>query len=110
MPEGAASQGGLSNRLTLQMMPIPDPQESLIEFPCEFPIKVMGLRREGFAQEMVTALAELVPDIAAEKIEMRVSKQATYISLTIYVQTHSKAHLDQIYLCLTGHPWVKVVL
>jgi Protein of unknown function (DUF493). len=41
---------------------------------------------------------------------MRVSKQATYISLTIYVQTHSKAHLDQIYLCLTGHPWVKVVL
>ena len=88
MPEGSASQGGCPNKLAVQIMPIPEPQESLIEFPCEFPIKVMGLRREGFAQEMVTALAELVPDIAAEKIEMRVSKQATYISLTIYVQTH----------------------
>jgi putative lipoic acid-binding regulatory protein len=92
------------------MMQPSDPQESLIEFPCEFPIKVMGLRREGFAQAMIEALSDLVPNIAAEKIEMRVSKQATYISLTLYVDTHSKAHLDQIYLRLTGHPWVKVVL
>ncbi|MEK9812366.1 MAG: DUF493 family protein [Bordetella sp.] len=91
-------------------MQTPDSQESLIEFPCEFPIKVMGVRRDDFAQEMVRALADLVPNIATEKIEMRVSREATYISLTIYIRTHSKAHLDQIYLCLTGHPWVKVVL
>ena len=85
-------------------------EESLLRFPCEFPIKVMGERREGFAQEMLACIADLAPDVAPEKVEMRVSREARYISLTILVQAVSKQQLDAIYRRLTGHPWVKVVL
>lgn len=83
---------------------------SLLEFPCAFPIKVMGERRDGFAQEILKAIEDLAPDLAQEKVEMRVSSGARYISLTILIDAVSKNQLDAIYLRLTGHPWVKVVL
>lgn len=83
---------------------------SLLTFPCTFPIKVMGERREGFAQEILKAIEDLAPDLAQEKVEMRVSSGARYISLTILIDAVSKSQLDAIYLRLTGHPWVKVVL
>lgn len=92
-----------------QGSPAPE-AETLLVFPCEFPIKVMGERRDGFAQEMLRAIADLAPDIPADRVEMRVSKGARYISLTIPVWAISKEQLDTIYLRLTGHPWVKVVL
>lgn len=83
---------------------------SLIPFPCEFPIKVMGERRDGFAQEILACISDLAPDIASEKVEMRVSRGARYISLTVLIHAVSRDQLDAIYLRLTGHPWVKVVL
>ena len=87
-----------------------DEPPSLLAFPCTFPIKVMGERRDGFAQEILKAIEDLAPDLAQEKVEMRVSSGARYISLTILVDAVSKNQLDAIYLRLTGHPWVKVVL
>lgn len=84
--------------------------DTLLRFPCEFPIKVMGERREGFAQEVLRAIDDLAPNVPADRVEMRVSKGARYISLTIPVWALSKEQLDAIYLRLTGHPWVKVVL
>lgn len=87
-----------------------DSPPSLLTFPCTFPIKVMGERRDGFAQEILKAIEDLAPDLAQEKVEMRVSSGARYISLTILIEAVSKNQLDAIYLRLTGHPWVKVVL
>ena len=87
-----------------------DDSPSLLTFPCSFPIKVMGERRDGFAQEILKAIEDLAPDLAQDKVEMRVSSGARYISLTILVDAVSKSQLDAIYLRLTGHPWVKVVL
>lgn len=83
---------------------------SLIQFPCEFPIKIMGERRDGFAQEILFSLSDLAPGIAPDKVEMRVSSSARYISLTVFIQAISREQLDAIYLRLTSHPWVKVVL
>jgi putative lipoic acid-binding regulatory protein len=83
---------------------------SLIQFPCEFPIKVMGERRDGFAQEILSCISDLAPGIEPEKVEMRVSSNARYISLTVFIQAVSREQLDTIYLRLTSHRWVKVVL
>lgn len=85
-------------------------QDSLIEYPCDFPIKVMGERREGFAQAVLQAIEPHVGPLSADRVEMRLSKQARYLSLTLTVHVDSREQLDCVYRCLTGHPWVKLVL
>ncbi len=84
--------------------------ETLIEFPCDFPIKVMGASREGFAQAIVEVVARHAPEFDAAAMDMRPSSAGTYLSLTCTVRATSKAQLDALYRDLTGHPWVKIVL
>ena len=85
-------------------------EETLIEFPCDFPLKIMGASRDGFAQAIVDVVLKHAPDFDAASVEMRPSKAGNYLSLTCTVRAHSKAQLDALYLELTGHPWVKIVL
>jgi putative lipoic acid-binding regulatory protein len=85
-------------------------EETLIEFPCDFPVKVMGASRDGFAQAIVEVVARHAPEFDAAAIEMRPSKAGNYLSLTCTVRATSKAQLDALYRDLTGHPWVKIVL
>jgi putative lipoic acid-binding regulatory protein len=85
-------------------------QDSLIEFPCDFPIKVMGETRDDFTDAIIAAIRTLLPDFDARQIEMRASSGGRYISLTCTVHVTSKPQLDDIYRLLTAHPMVKVVL
>ena len=85
-------------------------QETLLEFPCDFPLKVMGESREGFAETVVEIVRMHAPDFDATTLEVRTSSGGKYHSLTCTVVATSKTQLDNIYLALTGHPWVKVVL
>ena len=85
-------------------------QETLIEFPCDFPIKVMGETHHAFAQEVILTIQRLLPDFDASCIEMRGSSGGKYISLTCTVTVDSRPQLDDIYRALTRHPMVKVVL
>jgi uncharacterized protein len=85
-------------------------EETLIDFPCDFPIKVMGASREGFAQAILDVVARHVPEFDAAAMAMRPSKAGNYLSLTCTVHATSKAQLDALYRDLTGHPWVKIVL
>ncbi|TSA21574.1 MAG: DUF493 domain-containing protein [Betaproteobacteria bacterium] len=87
-----------------------EPAETLLQFPCAFPVKVVGLRTDGFAQQMVDLVLALVPDFRPETVEMRASKAATYLSLTLTVTVASQAQLDAVYRALSGHPAVKFVL
>lgn len=83
---------------------------SLIEFPSDFPIKIMGTRSDGFAQTVLDIVLRHAPDFDAATMEMRVSKAGTYLSLTCTVRATSQQQLDALYMELTGHPDVKVVL
>jgi hypothetical protein len=84
--------------------------ESLIDFPTDFPIKIMGARSDGFAQSVIDVVLRHAPDFDAATTEMRLSKGGKYLSLTCTVRATSRAQLDALYLELTGHPGVKVVL
>lgn len=84
--------------------------ETLIEFPCDFPIKVMGTRTDDFAQIVVDIVLRHAPGFAAETVEMRASGSGNYLSVTCTVRAQSKAQLDALYHELSGHPMVKVVL
>lgn len=88
----------------------PNPEETLIEFPCQFPIKVMGETHPEFSQAITEIIQSHVPAFGAHLIEVRGSSHGKYISLTCMVYVTSKPALDAIYQSLTAHPLVKVVL
>jgi uncharacterized protein len=83
---------------------------SLIEFPSDFPIKIMGVRHDDFAQSVLDIVVLHAPDFVPATMEMRASKGGKYLSLTCTVRATSKAQLDALYMALTQHPDVKVVL
>lgn len=85
-------------------------QETLLEFPCDFPLKVMGATREGFAQAIAEIVLKHAPGFDPSGIEMRPSKAGNYLSLTCVIRATSKPQLDALYGELTAHPWVKIVL
>ena len=85
-------------------------EETLLEFPCDFPIKIMGTRTDDFAQTVVEIVLRHAPDFAAETVEMRVSSAGTYLSVTCTVRATSKTQLDGLYRELTRHPLVRMVL
>lgn len=82
----------------------------LLEFPCDFPVKIMGTRSDDFAQTVVDIVLRHAPDFSAETVEMRVSRSGTYLSVTCTVRAMSQDQLDGLYRELSGHPAVKVVL
>jgi putative lipoic acid-binding regulatory protein len=86
------------------------PEQSLIEYPCDFPLKVFGEAKPGFAQAIATAVQVHAPDFNASTIEMRSSSNSKYISLTCTIRVTSREQLDNLYRDLTSHPMVKMVL
>ena len=89
----------------------PEPElESLLAFPCDFPIKVMGLTRPGFAQAVMDVVLRHAPDFDAATMEMRKSRQGKYLSLTVTVRASSREQLDKLYQDLCDHAMVKMVL
>ena len=85
-------------------------KDTLLEFPCEFPLKVMGATQDGFAEEIRRVVSIHIPDFDAARMEMRASSGGNYISLTCTVTATSKEQLDNLYRALTSHPMVKMVL
>lgn len=86
------------------------PQDSLIEYPCAFPIKVMGAQVPGFEEAMVAVVRQFDDRFDASLIERRPSRTGQYLGLTLTVNAVSREQLDGLYRALTGHPMVKVVL
>jgi len=86
------------------------PEQSLIEYPCDFPIKIMGRCVEGFAQEIAKVVQAHASGFDAATIEMRASSKGQYLSLTCTVHVTSREQLDGLYRALSGHPMVRVVL
>jgi putative lipoic acid-binding regulatory protein len=84
--------------------------DSLLTFPCVFPLKVMGRREDGFAQAVSDVVMRHAPDFNAGTMEMRPSKNARYLSLTVTLNARSREQLDALYTELSKHPMVMMVL
>lgn len=84
--------------------------DTLLEFPCAFPLKVMGETRADFAEEIQRVVRLYAPEFDGACMEMRGSSSGRYISLTCTVMATSRAQLDDLYRALSAHPMVKVVL
>ena len=87
-----------------------EPTDSLIEYPSDFPIKIMGAMHDDFAETIVAVVTLHDPTFDAAKLEMRASANGNYLSLTATVRATSREQLDNLYRALSSHPMVKVVL
>ena len=84
--------------------------DSLLTFPCVFPLKVMGRRADGFAQEISTLVLRHASDFHPWTLEMRTSKNGRYLSLTVTINARSREQLDALYAELSKHPMIMMVL
>jgi putative lipoic acid-binding regulatory protein len=92
---------------------LPEPEarkDSLIEYPSLFPIKVMGIKAEGYVHAITHIAHQFDPAFDASTIELRESKGGKYLGVTITVTATSREQLDELYRTLSTHPMVKVVL
>lgn len=85
-------------------------QPSLLEFPCDFPLKIIGFQRAGYAQAVLEVVKRHAPDYDGATMEMRASSKGKYLSLTCTIRATSRQQLDALYQALCDHPLVVKVL
>ncbi|MCK5871991.1 MAG: DUF493 domain-containing protein [Methylococcales bacterium] len=83
---------------------------SLLEFPCQFPIKVMGRTELEFDLLVIEIIRQHVDDLATDAIKTRRSKSKTFVAVTITIEAISQYQLDNIYQQLNDHPQVIMTL
>jgi putative lipoic acid-binding regulatory protein len=83
---------------------------SLIEYPSDFPIKVMGARVDGFVEAITAIALRFDPGFHPGRVELRESRGGKYLGITITVTATSREQLDELYRTLSTHPMVRVVL
>ena len=82
----------------------------IVEYPCDFPIKILGHTRAGFAQAILEVVRRHAPEFDGAAMEMRSSKRGKYLSLTCVIRATSREQLDVLYRELCDHPLVVMVL
>ena len=91
------------------MQDIP-PDQSLIDYPSRFPIKVMGANVDGFVHAVTEVARRFDPTFDAATVEMRPSSGGKYLGVTVTITATSREQLDEMYRTLSTHPMVKIVL
>lgn len=89
---------------------VPGKGESLIEYPSDFPIKVMGAQHPEFVAVLTEVVMRHDPEFKPETVEQRPSSGGNFLGLTFIVRATSREQLDALYRELTSHPMVKYVL
>ena len=85
-------------------------EESLLKFPCDFPIKAMGKAEDDFDALVVSLIRKHSPDLLEGAIKSRASKGGQYLSVTVTIRAESQQQLDNIYLDLTAEKRVLMAL
>lgn len=84
--------------------------ESPLEFPCVFPIKIMGRYSPEFQQRAVSLVEKHTGKIADSAVQSAVSRNARFVSVTVVINASSQQQLDDIYRDLSAHEEVLMAL
>jgi uncharacterized protein len=84
--------------------------ESLIVYPSDFPIKILGRSEAGFAQAVLAIVRRHAPDFDGRSMQMKASRRGKYTSVTAVIRATSRQQLDELYRELCDHPMVVMVL
>jgi len=85
-------------------------QETVLEFPCKFPIKAMGINSDSFENEIVMIVRKHAPHFGEAAVKSTASKTGKYLSVTVTITAESKTQLDEVYREINSHTQVKMVL
>ena len=85
-------------------------EESVIEFPCEFPIKMMGRDTPEFRATARLLIENHVGPVADEAIQANLSCKGNFVSVTVTITATSQQQLDDIYRDVSGHDDVLMAL
>ncbi len=91
-------------------IPVSDQEAPKIEFPCAYPIKIIGVAGEGFQEAVIAIVEKHAGTIAADLIECRPSKQNNYLSVRITITATGEDQLQQLFTDLKTIDSVKMVL
>jgi len=75
-------------------------ENSPLEFPCDYPLKVMGRHTPEFRDTVLAILAERTGPVLDDRVSERPSRAGNYVALTCTVRAESREHLDQMYRAL----------
>ncbi|MFC3907595.1 YbeD family protein [Legionella dresdenensis] len=81
-----------------------------MEFPCNFPIKIIGIKTDTFVEDISALVRKYFPDTLNEAITFKDSDAGNYTSITATVLAHDQLTLDALYGELTKYPGIKMVL
>jgi putative lipoic acid-binding regulatory protein len=87
-----------------------DREDTLLEFPCDFPIKMMGRDRDSFRQAAIAVIEEHAGKLSDDAISTSSSRKGNFISITVTISAQSQQQLDDIYQALTDHEEILVAL
>lgn len=87
-----------------------EPKESLLEFPCSFPIKAMGRHSDDFEALVCELILKHATLMNGEAITTNISKAGNYVSITAVIEATSQDQLDAIYQDLTDSERVLMAL
>ncbi len=85
-------------------------QETLLVFPCDFPVKIIGKSRPNFLDDISTIIRKHYPDTQDSAITTQFSLQANYVSITVIIHALDQETLNTLYFDLTQHPDIQMVL
>ncbi len=84
--------------------------DSLLEFPCDFPIKAMGRSDSGFEAKALAIVCSHVPGFDAANMRSAISRKGNYISVTFDLRVTSQEQLDALYRELTACEELSMVI
>ena len=87
-----------------------DREDTLLEFPCDFPIKMMGRDQDSFRQAAIAVIEEHAGKLPDDAISTSSSRKGNFISITVTISAQSQQQLDDIYQALTDHEEILVAL
>ena len=85
-------------------------QDTIMKFPCQFPIKVMGMASDDFDTMVVEIIKKYVTELPKDAVKSRLSQEGNYMAVTVTMEAESRQQLDNIYLDLTEHKKVLMAL
>ncbi|ROR34682.1 YbeD family protein [Inmirania thermothiophila] len=85
-------------------------QDSPLQFPCEFPVKVIGAAGGDFLEHVLAICREIVGEIPPEAVSTRTSQEGRYLAVTVRVEARSRLQLDSLYQALHASERVLMLL
>jgi putative lipoic acid-binding regulatory protein len=87
-----------------------EPKKSALEFPCSFPLKVIGKNTGDFEPKMVEIIRRHIPELNDQEVSSRLSRDGKYLAVTATFTAQSQEQLDGVYYELSSHELVMMVL